>query len=65
MLQKGYVIDYENKDDLKSTIQILKDFCKQNKVFSLKFDPQVSVEIDGLIDYLKELGCYHHGLKKG
>ena len=62
---KGPVVDYENKEDLKATIQILKDFCKKNKVFSLKFDPQVSVEIDGLISYLKNLGCYHHGLKKG
>ncbi len=62
---KGPVVDYDNHDDLKATLSILKDFCKKNKAFTLKFDPQVSEEKSDLIDYLKDFGCYHHGLEKG
>ncbi|WP_297812234.1 peptidoglycan bridge formation glycyltransferase FemA/FemB family protein [uncultured Finegoldia sp.] len=62
---KGPVVDYDNKDDVTATLNLLKQYCKRNKAFVLKFDPQVSCLNQNLIPFLKKLGCYHHGLKKG
>ena len=74
---RGYVIDYKNKDLLKSFTKDLIDFAKSKKALFIKIDPPVKLhdlDIEGkvqeennnehLIKDLKSLGYKHLGLNK-
>ena len=74
---RGYVIDYKNKDLLKSFTKDLIEFAKSKKALFIKIDPPVKLhdlDIEGkvqeennneyLIKDLKSLGYKHLGLNK-
>lgn len=74
---RGYVIDYKNKDLLKSFTEDLKVFAKKRKAIFIKIDPDFKLhdlDIEGnvldsnnnenLIPYLKSLGYKHLGFNK-
>lgn len=74
---RGYVIDYQNKELLKSFTEDLKTYAKKNKALFIKIDPDIKLHnldiegnvIDGkknkdLVKYLKSLGYKHLGYNK-
>ena len=75
---RGYTIDYNNKELLKTFTENLYKYCKKNNAIFLKIDPGIKRytidleknKIDGednteLIEYLKKLGYTHHGFNLG
>ncbi|MBQ2639741.1 MAG: peptidoglycan bridge formation glycyltransferase FemA/FemB family protein [Bacilli bacterium] len=71
---RGYIIDYNNKDLIKTFTSELKKFAKKNKAIFIKIDPAIkrhNLDIDGnvigsdnnylLINYLKTIGYKHLG----
>lgn len=75
---RGFVIDYQNKELLKSFTIELKNFAKKSKALFIKIDPDIKLhplDIDGniikdqpnnekLVTYLKSLGYKHLGFNK-
>lgn len=75
---RGYVIDYKNKELLKSFTGDLKNFAKKKKALFIKIDPDVklhNLDIEGniidsaynneeLVSYLISLGYKHLGFNK-
>lgn len=75
---RGYTIDYQNHELLKTFTDFLYQYCKKNKGIFLKIDPGIkryNIDLDGkkidgednseLIDYLKEIGYHHLGFNLG
>lgn len=75
---RGYTIDYNNKELLKTFTENLYKYCKKTNAIFLKIDPGIKRytidleknKIDGednteLIEYLKKLGYTHHGFNLG
>ena len=75
---RGYVIDYNNKELLKSFTNDLKLFAKKRKALFIKIDPDVKLhdlDVEGnvletsnnnedLIPFLKSIGYKHLGFNK-
>ena len=74
---RGYVIDYKNKELLKSFTEDLKAYTKKRKAIFVKIDPDFKLhdlDIEGnvletnnnedLVTYLKSLGYKHLGFNK-
>ena len=75
---RGYLIDYKNKELLKSFTEDLKKFSKKKKALFIKIDPDVKLhdlDIEGnvldtennnekLVTYLKSIGYKHLGYNK-
>ena len=75
---RGYVIDFNNKDLVKTFTEELKKYAKKMKAIFIKIDPAIklhNIDIDGnvvdgldnhpLVDYLKSLGYKHMGYNLG
>ncbi len=75
---RGFTIDYNNKELLKTFTENLYKYCKKTNAIFLKIDPGIKRytidleknKIDGednteLIEYLKKLGYTHHGFNLG
>ena len=74
---RGYVIDFEDKELLKTFTEELKKFTKKHKSIFVKIDPDIKLQdldtngdvVAGtdnfpLISYLKKLGYIHKGFSK-
>ncbi|MBQ3510682.1 MAG: peptidoglycan bridge formation glycyltransferase FemA/FemB family protein [Bacilli bacterium] len=74
---RGFIIDYKNKELLKSFTNDLKDFAKKRKALFIKIDPDFKLhdlDIEGnileennneeVVSYLKSLGYKHMGFNK-
>jgi len=75
---RGYVIDFNNKELVKTFTEELKKYAKKMKAIFIKIDPAIklhNIDIDGnvvdgidnhpLVDYLKSLGYKHMGYNLG
>lgn len=75
---RGYVIDFNNKELVKTFTEELKKYTKKKKAIFIKIDPAIklhNIDIDGnvvdgldnhpLVDYLKSLGYKHMGYNLG
>ena len=72
---RGFVTNFDNKDDIKKILEALTKYVKDNNGLCLKIDPDVIIRKHNpdtsikeeykdkleLIDYLKELGGKHRG----
>ena len=72
---RGFICDYNNKDDIKTMVTYLKDYVKSNNGLYLKIDPDIIIrklnndaeviyenkETLDLIQYIKSLGGKHRG----
>lgn len=72
---RGFVTNFDNKDDIKKILEALTKYVKDNNGLYLKIDPDVIIRKHNpdtsikeeykdkleLIDYLKELGGKHRG----
>lgn len=74
---RGYVIDFKNKELLKTFTEEIKKYMKANKIIYVKIDPDIKYQtidenaqkIDGennydLYNYLLSLGYKHKGFNK-
>ena len=75
---RGYIIDYKDKNILKSFTSDLKKFAKQKKALFIKIDPDVKLhdlDVEGnvinntennenLVKYLQKIGYRHLGFNK-
>lgn len=75
---RGFTIDYNDLELLKTFTNYLYNYCKKNKAIFLKIDPGVkryTIDLEknkipgedntDLINYLKKLGYHHHGFNLG
>ena len=75
---RGYVIDFNNKELVKTFTEELKKYAKKMKAIFIKIDPAIklhNIDIEGnvvdgidnhpLVDYLKSLGYKHMGYNLG
>ena len=72
---RGFVTDFDNKDNIKKMVEALTKYAKDNNGLYLKIDPDIIIRKHNpdtsikeeykdkleLIDYLKELGGKHRG----
>ena len=75
---RGFVIDFNNKELLKTFTKYLKEYAKKRKAIFIKIDPAIKLHtldiegnvIDGednsnIVDYLKSIGYKHLGYNLG
>lgn len=61
---RGPLVDYNNKEILKTFTKYLKEFAKKNNCLFIRIDPDIEVNNE-TVAYLKELGYKHKGFNTG